>query len=170
MWQGMGKKEIMLNKWIKSGLLWLWIAIVIIAVDRYTKTWVLEHLVLHESLQILPIFNLSLMFNTGAAFSFLHSASGWQNLVFTSMAALVSLFILGWLAKLSYKERWVSIALSLILGGALGNVWDRLLFGHVIDFLDFHWNDWHFAVFNVADSGICIGAIMLILHWCLPKK
>ena len=155
----------MLKKWFKSGLIWLWIAFLVLAIDRFSKAWVLENLVWHEPLQILPIFNLTLTFNTGAAFAFLHTASGWQNILFLSLAVLVSVVILSWLAQLPSREWWASVALSLVLGGAIGNAWDRVMYGHVIDFLDFHWEGWHFATFNVADSGICVGAAMLMIYW-----
>ncbi len=161
----------MRKKIFSTGLRWLWLAIVILLLDRYAKNWVLEHLTMGEPLAILPIFNLTLAYNTGAAFSFLHAASGWQNIFLGSLAAIVSIIIVRWLYYLSAKERWLNSSLCLILAGALGNAWDRLLYGHVIDFFDFHLGDWHFAIFNTADSAICIGAFMMILHWlCYPEK
>lgn len=144
---------------------WLWLPILIIALDRYTKYWVLTHLTYREPLTILPFFNLTLAYNTGAAFSFLHNASGWQNILLGGLAIIVSIAILYWLVTLPKRAYWTRVALGLILGGALGNAWDRLLYGYVIDFLDFHLNDWHFATFNVADSAICVGAFMLMLSW-----
>jgi signal peptidase II len=113
----------------------------------------------------LPFFNLTLAFNTGAAYSFLHNASGWQNSLLTSLAVIVSACIVYWLSQLSARAYWAVIALTLVLGGALGNAWDRLLYGHVVDFLDFHLGGWHFAIFNIADSAICVGAFMLIVEW-----
>ena len=158
------------KKIFSSGLMWLWIAMLIIAIDRYAKYWVTEHLIFSEPLQILPIFNLTLAYNKGAAFSFLHGASGWQNLFLCSLAIVVSIVIVYWLSKLSARERWVSIALNFILGGALGNAWDRMLYGYVIDFLDFHLGSWHFAIFNTADSAICVGAFMLLIYWARNPK
>lgn len=156
---------------LKSGLIWIWVAIVVIVLDRISKLWVLNHLTYSEPLSILPIFNLTLVYNTGAAFSFLHTASGWQNILLGSIAGIISVTILIWLARLSAREGWLSIALCLILGGALGNAWDRILYQHVIDFLDFHLGERHFAIFNIADAAICIGAGLMILHWLLyPKK
>ena len=159
-----------MRKIFQSGLIWLWVAILVIIVDRYSKFWVMQHLTYQEPLEILPFFNLTLAFNTGAAFSFLHSASGWQNIFLGSLALIVSVVVVCWLTTLSKQERWISIALNLILGGALGNAWDRVLYHYVIDFLDFHLGNWHFAIFNVADSAICIGAFMLFCYWFVEKK
>ncbi len=154
-----------MRKIFASGLGWIWITILVIALDRYSKEWVVNHILLGDPLEILPFFNFTLAFNTGAAWSFLHSAAGWQNWLLGGTAIVVSGVILYWLAKTSVKEYWSNIALALILGGAIGNVWDRILYAHVIDFLDFHWGDWHFAIFNIADSAISVGAFMLIVHW-----
>ena len=149
----------------KSGLQWLWVALLLIVVDRYTKIWVTHHLVFQEPVKFLPFLDFTLAYNTGAAFSFLDRASGWQNWLFGLLAAGVSLFIFFWLAKIKAKDRWLAIALCLILGGAIGNVWDRMLYHYVIDFLAFHLENWRFAVFNVADAGISVGAFMLLIHW-----
>ncbi|OGT34941.1 MAG: signal peptidase II [Gammaproteobacteria bacterium RIFCSPHIGHO2_12_FULL_37_14] len=157
----------MLKKIFSSGLRWIWVAILVLAIDRFAKMWAIHYLVMGEPFRILPIFNLTLAFNTGAAFSFLHSASGWQNIFLGSLAILVSVIILIWLGKLTARDSWLSIALSLVLGGAIGNVWDRILYGHVVDFFDFHLGGWHFAIFNTADSAICIGAFMMLLHWLI---
>ena len=146
-------------------LKYLLLTIAIIGLDRFSKGWMLGHLNPYDPLIISPFLNFTLSFNTGAAFSFLHSASGWQNILFSVLAIGVSLLIVLWLTTLAPRERWKGIALSLILGGALGNAWDRFVYGYVIDFINFHYNDWHFAVFNIADSAICIGACMLILQW-----
>ncbi|MBX3709748.1 MAG: lipoprotein signal peptidase [Gammaproteobacteria bacterium] len=153
------------TKLYKSGLAWLWITAIVLVVDRYSKMWVMQHLTYQEPLGILPFFNLTLAYNTGAAFSFLHTASGWQNGFFSGLAFIVSIVILGWLVKQSWHSYWVNTALCLILGGALGNAWDRMLYGYVVDFLSFHLGEWYFAIFNIADSAICVGAFMLFLHW-----
>lgn len=153
-----------------SGLPWIWVTVLVIVIDRYSKLWVADHLLLGEPLAILPIFNLTLAFNTGAAFSFLHSAAGWQNWFLGGIACIISLTILYYLYQSTVRQWWSNIALTLILGGALGNAWDRVLYGHVIDFLDFHLNDWHFAIFNIADSAICVGAVMLFLYWMRQGK
>lgn len=150
---------------MSTGLCWLWIAVLVIALDRISKLWVVSHLMFYEPMEILPFFNLTLAHNTGAAFSFLDSAGGWQHLFFIGLALIVSVIILRWLANLPRRDWLMGIALSLVLGGALGNVWDRLQYRYVVDFLDFHLGDWHFAIFNVADSAITIGAFLIILGW-----
>lgn len=155
----------MLKFHIKSGLKWICVALLVMGLDRLSKIWVLDHLTLAESLRILPIFNLTLAYNTGAAFSMLHSAAGWQNIFLSTLAIVVSLVIVFKLLTIRRDEKWVALSLSLILGGALGNVWDRMQYGYVIDFLHFHMSDWHFAIFNVADSAISVGAFMLIAYW-----
>jgi signal peptidase II len=155
----------MLKKMFSSGLRWLWIAIIIVVIDRYSKIWMMDHLDFLDSLEMFPFFNLTLAFNKGVAFSFLHSASGWQQKVLSLFACSVSAWILYWLYKENAKERWLNVALCLIVGGALGNIWDRMQYGFVIDFLDFHLGEWHFAIFNVADSAVCVGSFMLLWHW-----
>lgn len=159
-----------LKKIFTHGLAGIWISILVIIIDRYTKIWVLQHLTFQEPLRILPFFNLTLAYNTGAAFSFLHTASGWQNWFLGGLAFIISCLILVWLAKLPARSYWVMTALCLILGGAIGNAWDRILYGYVIDFLSFHLGDWHFAIFNIADSAICVGAFMLMIHWLRQAK
>jgi len=159
-----------LKKFYASGLAWLWIAILVIVIDRYSKIWVIDHLTFQEPLRILPFLNLTLALNTGAAFSFLHTASGWQNWLLGGLAIIISVLMVFWLAKLSARACWMSIALSLVLGGALGNAWDRILYGYVIDFLSFHLGNWYFAIFNLADSAICVGAVMICLQWTWSGK
>lgn len=155
---------------LATGLRWLWLSIMVIALDRITKMLAITYLEFLEPLRILPIFNLTLAYNKGAAFSFLHSASGWQHVLLGGLAIIVSLMIIIWLSQLSVSDRLANVALCLILGGALGNAWDRVLYGHVVDFFDFHLGDWHFAIFNTADSAICIGAVLLCYHWFLAKE
>lgn len=155
----------MLKKMFSTGLAWLWIAILLLAIDRYAKFWVFHHFIPYQPFKLLPILNITLAYNTGAAFSFLHSASGWQNVFLGSMAAIISVIIFVWLYKLSARECWMNIALCFVLSGAIGNAWDRVLYGHVIDFFQFHLGDWYFAIFNIADSAICIGGFMLFLYW-----
>lgn len=148
-----------------TGWWWLCFSALVIGLDRWSKLWVLNHLTLGNPLPVLPVLNLTLAYNTGAAFSFLHNATGWQNVFFSSLAFLVSGFIVQWLSKHRAGDWLPNLALSAILGGALGNVWDRLTLGYVIDFMDVHWGDWHFAIFNVADSAICVGALLMIFYW-----
>lgn len=153
-----------------SGLIWSWVTIVVMGVDRLSKYWVIHHLQFFEPVRITPFFNFTLAYNTGAAFSFLHSASGWQNIFLGGLALIISAIVFFWLSKLPSTAKWNSIALCLILGGALGNAWDRMLYRFVVDFLDFHLGDWHFAIFNIADAAISIGAFMLVVHWLFLEK
>lgn len=142
-------------------LKWLWISVVVIALDQITKVIAVDALALHESVPVLPFFNLTMAHNLGAAFSFLSDAGGWQRWFFTIIALAVSVAIVVWIARLPKSDRWMAVALTLILGGAIGNVWDRITLGYVIDFLDFYVGEWHWPAFNVADSAITVGAVML---------
>jgi signal peptidase II len=148
-----------------SGLVWLLLAVIVLIIDRNSKTWILSHVSYGEPIAILPILNLTLAYNTGAAFSFLDGASGWQHYLLGGLALVVAVYIAAALAKLPRNHYWQNIALCLIFAGAIGNAWDRMLYGHVIDFINFHIGSWHYAIFNIADSAICIGAFMLIVMW-----
>lgn len=132
-----------------------------VALDQITKLAVIGAFTLHEQMPLVPYFNLTLAHNPGAAFSFLSDAGGWQRWFFTAIALGVSVAIVVWLKRLPSNDRWLAVALALILGGALGNVWDRITLGYVIDFLDFYVDQWHWPAFNVADAAITIGAVML---------
>lgn len=149
----------------KTGLIWVWLGIFVLLLDHFSKTWMMTHLTLRDSIRILPVFDLTLAYNTGAAFSFLHNASGWQNILLGGLALVVSVSIVAWLRTQPVRAYWMCIAMSLILGGALGNAWDRVQYGFVVDFMAFHLRGWHFAIFNIADSAICIGAFMLLCRW-----
>lgn len=143
-------------------LKWLWLSAAVILLDQATK-WIAERaLVLYAPVEVTPFFNLTLVYNPGAAFSFLGDASGWQRWFFVLVAIGASIFIVWWLRNLHHRERWTAASLALILGGALGNVIDRLLHGHVVDFLDVHWAGYHWPAFNVADSAITVGAVILV--------
>ena len=150
-------------KAIASSLPWLWLSAVVIALDQLSK-WLAEtQLVPHQSLALLPSLNLTLMYNSGAAFSFLSDAGGWQRWLFTGLAAIVSIGLVIWLARLPARQRWVAAALAFILGGAIGNVIDRIRLGHVIDFIQVYYSDWYFPAFNAADSAITLGVVVLLL-------
>lgn len=156
----------MLNQFFKSKrqtLFWLGLAVVVLVVDQVTKQWIVEQYSLGMSDRITGFFNLVHVHNYGAAFSFLNNEGGWQRWGFSVFAAVISLIIIVWIVRLSPQQRLEGCALALILGGALGNLYDRVVLGYVIDFLDFHWSGWHFPAFNVADSGITLGAILIIL-------
>lgn len=160
----------MLNKIKNSGLIWLWISFFVLLTDILTKTWALKNLHVGEPLVILPILNFTLAFNTGAAFGFLNTQSGWQHILLGGLAILVSVWIVVWLYQTPRQHKLVNIALVFILGGALGNVLDRIRYGNVIDFLSFHIKDWYFAIFNIADSAICIGAVLLFFSLVCRKE
>jgi len=141
---------------------WLVVAAVVIALDQATKITIERLFEFGDSTPITSFFNLVLTYNKGAAFSFLSAASGWQGTLFMVVGIAASAFIV-WLLTRHGKQKLFSTALALILGGALGNVIDRLAYGHVIDFLDFHLGGWHWPAFNVADSAIVCGAALLIV-------
>lgn len=155
-----------------SGWRWLPLSAVIIVLDQLTKLWVVRSFEYGESLAVLPVLDITLLYNTGAAFSFLAQASGWQRWFFVALALLVSAGILFWLRKLHGREhRLLGGALSLVLAGAIGNVVDRLRLGHVVDFIHAHWNEAYFPAFNVADSAITIGAgLMLLDAWLEGRR
>ena len=137
------------------------IAAVIILADQFTKTLILGHFQLGDSRTVFSFFNLVRVHNSGAAFSFLAGASGWQRWFFVGIGAVATVFII-WMLRSHGGQRLFSWALSLILGGAIGNVIDRLLHGYMVDFLQFHAGGWYFPSFNVADSAITVGAVLLI--------
>lgn len=143
-------------------LKWLWLSVLVIVLDQITKQLILANFQPYEVLPILPVFNLTLMFNSGAAFSFLADQGGWQRWFFSAIAVVVSVVIVLWLKRMPSTDRLLAIALALVLGGALGNVWDRLMLGHVVDFIQVYWDVHYFPAFNVADSAITIGAILLL--------
>jgi len=147
----------------RTALRWWWPALAVLATDLITKQWALAGLRMHEPLVLTSYFNLTLTRNTGAAFSFLSGAGGWQRWLLAALAAVVSLLIVAWLRRLGPEDRTTALALSLILGGALGNLWDRLFSGAVIDFLVVHYEEWYWPAFNVADAAISVGAVLLVL-------
>ena len=155
---------------------WLGIALVILLADQFTKVLIIGSFELGDSHSVTSIFNLVRVYNSGAAFSFLSSASGWQRWFFTAIGVGAAGFIV-WLLRSHPNQRLFCFALALVLGGAIGNVIDRVLWGYVIDFLDFHW-DWlaplfyqgHFPAFNVADSAISVGTVCLILDELLRVR
>jgi signal peptidase II len=139
-----------------SLLPWLALALIILIADQFTKVLILGYYKLGDSTYVTSFFNVVRVHNTGAAFSFLASASGWQRWFFTGIGVAAALFIV-WMLRAHPGQRLFSFALACILGGAIGNVVDRLLHGYVVDFLDFHWAGWHFPAFNLADAAISIG-------------
>jgi signal peptidase II len=147
-----------------SGWIWLPLTVAIIVLDQLSKLWIVQHFQLYERRHLLPVLDITLMYNTGAAFSFLSDASGWQRWLFLTLALVVGAGIAIWMGRLKGRTQGLlSCALALILAGALGNVIDRLRIGHVVDFILAHWNEAYFPAFNAADSAITIGAGLLLL-------
>jgi signal peptidase II len=143
---------------------WLLLSILVVLADQVTKAYIGRHFLEFEFIRILPVLDVTCMHNVGAAFSFLASASGWQRWVFIGLAVVVSIGIIIWLLKLPRGAHGLLAAgLALVLGGALGNVIDRVRLGYVIDFIHFHWDRAYFPAFNVADSAITVGAACLLL-------
>jgi len=148
---------------------WLGLSALVIVLDQLSKAWITSHFIYGESLTILSVFNLVLAHNTGAAFSFLHDAGGMQRWLFSIIAVIASVWIIALLRKHAAQTLF-ALALSLILGGALGNLIDRIAYGYVVDFLAFHWDEHYFPAFNIADSAISCGAALLIWESLTEKK
>jgi len=147
-----------------GSLRWIWLSILIIALDQFTKFLIEPWLTGQPAFEVIPGFaRLILVYNTGAAFSLLSSASGWQRWLFTGLAVVISVLIVYWLKKTPRSQWTTALPLAMILGGAVGNLIDRLRFGHVIDFVDLYYGDWHWPAFNVADAAISVGAAVFIL-------
>lgn len=155
----------------RTGLPWVGLTLASIAADQVSKSWITRHFELYETRSLLPVLEVTHAHNLGAAFSFLAAAGGWQRWLFTGLALGVSLLIIIWLQRLDgVRQRMLAMGLTLILGGAIGNVIDRLRYGYVIDFIAAHWNSHYFPAFNVADSCITIGAGLLILDVLLDGR
>ena len=138
------------------------LALVVIVLDQLSKLWIFNHFVPGESVTVTPFFNLVLVFNPGAAFSFLADHAGWQRWFFSVIALSISGWIL-WQLRSVRPGTWFTVSLALIMGGALGNLIDRLWLGMVIDFMDVHAGGWHWPAFNIADSAVCVGAVLYVL-------
>ena len=142
---------------------WLVVSAIVIALDLHTKQMASDALVLYRPQEVFSWLNMTLAHNYGAAFSFLSSAGGWQRWFFIILASTVSMVLLVWLVRLPRRDWLTGLGLALILGGAIGNLVDRIRLGYVVDFIDFHIGDWHYPAFNVADSAITCGVILLLL-------
>jgi signal peptidase II len=142
---------------------WLWISLLVVVLDQATKHIAEAQLIPHQAVNLLPFFDWYLTYNTGAAFSFLADAGGWQRWLFTVIAIVMSVLIVQWIRKLPAEETLTSISLSLILGGAIGNLIDRIFLGHVIDYIQVWLGTYPFPAFNIADAAISVGAALLIL-------
>ena len=142
---------------------WLWIVLLIIALDQATKIAADYYLTYLQPVPIIPMFNLTLVYNKGAAFSFLSEAGGWQRWFFIALSLVISIVLVVWLNRLNSTQKLQTSAIALILGGAVGNLIDRSIYGYVIDFLDAYYQQYHWPAFNIADSAIFVGAVLLII-------
>ncbi|BDB17580.1 signal peptidase II [Pseudomonas azotoformans] len=151
---------------------WLVLSVLVLVIDQVSKAHFEGSLQMFQQIVVIPdYFSWTLAYNTGAAFSFLADSGGWQRWLFALIAVVVSAVLVVWLKRLGRDDTWLAIALALVLGGALGNLYDRIALGHVIDFILVHWqNRWYFPAFNFADSAITVGAIMLALDMFKSKK
>lgn len=149
---------------------WLILSALVIGLDLFSKHEIVERFNVGQVKPLLPFLNLTLAYNRGTAFSLLNQGAHWQFWFLTGIALVVSVAILYYLFKGTEKDQWQNLSLSLILGGALGNVWDRLTLGVVVDFIDFHIGHWHFATFNIADAAITLGAAILVFEMLFKKE
>jgi len=142
----------------------------VVLLDQASKFWVLASFREYEVLEVWPVFNLTLVFNRGAAFSFLADAGGWQHYLFIGLASVVSLLLVVWIRRVASERPLEALALSFILGGAVGNLIDRLRIGKVVDFLQWHWEQHYFPSFNLADAAITLGVSLMLLDWLLETR
>ncbi len=151
-------------------LSWVWLSGLILALDLVTKYLAQQWLEPYQTNEVLPFFNFTLAFNRGAAFSLLGDASGWQRWFFIAIGLVAVIVIVGWLRRLSAGEKWTAVALALILGGAMGNLVERIWQGQVTDFLDLYYRDWHWPTFNIADSAISVGVGLYLIDRLLLSR
>lgn len=157
-------------RWGQLPWQWYTLAAVILVLDQWTKRWAVADLTENVPFQVTGFFNLTLRYNHGAAFSFLHDAGGWQRWFLGLVAAAVSVFIIVWIARLKRAQWLEALALGCILGGALGNLYDRMILGYVVDFIEVYYRQYYFPAFNLADSAITVGAGLLILDLFRSKS
>jgi signal peptidase II len=149
---------------------WLWLSAVVLVLDQCSKLMAEAMLSLHSQVHVMPFVALRKAYNTGAAFSLFHDGSGWQRWFFIALAVLVIGVLVVWLRQIAASQARTALALALILGGAAGNLIDRVVYGHVIDFIDLYYGSWHWPTFNIADSAITVGACVLVLDALLSRK
>ena len=154
----------------RRGIWWLWLTAILIAVDQWSKFFTLQHLLPTDVVRWTSFFDIRLAFNTGASFGFLADGTGWQTTFFSLVAIVAAIILIIWLYRLRYNDYLLCIALSMILAGAVGNLIDRIRLSYVIDFFSFHVGAWHFDIFNVADSCITVGVILLLAHLLFSKN
>jgi len=151
-------------------LKWLWLSGLMLILDQLSKIWIDTHLELYQSIPLISGFSITYAHNYGAAFSFLSDAGGWQRWFFAVLAIAVSIGIVTWITKLKTDEKLLAVSLSLILGGAVGNIIDRVIYGYVIDFLDVYYQSYHWPVFNIADSAITLGVSLMLYESFTTKE
>jgi signal peptidase II len=156
--------------WNSKNAFWLLLSLLAIVLDQWTKSIAVAHLVYAQPVPVMPMLNWTLLHNYGAAFSFLSDAGGWQRYFFTSLASLVSVIFAVWLLRLPKNTLVLAAALSLILGGAIGNLIDRVTLGYVVDFIHVYYNDSHFPAFNIADSAITLGVVLMLIDTFFLEK
>ena len=149
---------------------WLWLSVLALILDQVSKVWIDTNMSLYESIPVIPSFSITYAHNYGAAFSFLSDAGGWQRWFFAGLAATISIGIIIWIKRLKPSETLSAISLSLILGGAIGNLIDRVMYGYVIDFLDVYYQSYHWPVFNIADSAISLGVGLMLYESFTTKE
>nr|WP_105190145.1 signal peptidase II [Pseudoalteromonas sp. T1lg48] len=147
----------------RNGLIWLVLTVVLLVADWATKTLVINTMTVGQSIDILPVFNITYVHNPGAAFSFLSDAGGWQRWFLSAIAVAISVLLIWWLKRLPASNKLLGCAYALVLAGALGNLYDRMVYGYVIDFIHVYYQNWHYPKFNIADCAICIGAALLLI-------
>lgn len=155
---------------MQSGVRWLWLTVIFFALDQLSKYLAVNYIQPREVIEVMPFFNLVIRYNPGAAFSFLADAGGWQHYFFSSISAVVSCGIVYWMSITPAKNRWLSLSLAFILSGALGNLYDRLTIGEVVDFIDWYYGDYHWPAFNIADAAIMVGAVMMLIDGFLVNS
>jgi signal peptidase II len=160
MWLAKAKSGFMSKVMLK----WLWLSALAVVLDQASKLAVANAMKLYDSIPLVPYFNLTYVHNTGAAFSFLSEAGGWQRWFFALLAIFISIVLTIWLSRLQKHEKLLAAALALILGGAIGNLIDRLAYGYVIDFLDVYYQNWHWPAFNIADFAITLGVFLMLIE------
>lgn len=154
---------------LATGVRWLWLALLVLVIDLGVKQWIMDNFQLYETRALIPFFNLHYAHNPGAAFSFLAGEDGWQRWFFAGIAIAIAGLLVAMMYRRPASDKLNNIAYALIIGGALGNLFDRMVHGFVVDMIDFYVGDWHFPTFNVADTAICIGAALIVVEGFLPS-
>ncbi|MCX7544587.1 signal peptidase II [Marinicella gelatinilytica] len=154
----------------ERGLVWLWLSVVVLIADQITKFWASQTLTLYVPEKVTGFFNLTLLHNKGIAFSLLADQPGWQRWFILIMASVIVVWLLVWLFNSPRKLKLHNISLALVIGGALGNIYDRAVLGYVVDFIQLHYNDYYWPAFNIADSAISVGAVLLIIDTLFSKQ